>query len=260
MNVPEIPSAFSDIIGFGPVEQVYSVRRASKWGNAVATLLLLICTFVFIVIGISNMSTSDNAWPFLAFAGFLFLVAVYTLWLAVSNWKKCAVVYQQGFAYNDRKGLVTCLWNEIESIKSNVVKHYTNGIYSGTTHTYTIDKKDETRLVLNDSLVKVEQLFDCIREHSFESIYQRYSSVYNSGVPISFGPITISRSEGISIGRKNFAWDQVASVSIQKGAISVAKKGGGWFSNASVQSSQIPNLGVMLSIINQVIDVQVPGK
>ncbi len=260
MNVPEIPSAFSDIIGFGPAEQVYSVRRASKWGNAIATLFLFMGVLIFTVIGVANMSTSDNAWPLLVLAVILFLVGVFTLWSAVSNWKKCAVVYQQGFAYNDRKGLTTCLWNEIESIKSNVVKHYTNGIYSGTTHTYTIEKKDETRLMINDTLVKVEELFDSIRERSFESIYQRYSSVYNSGVPVSFGPVTISRGEGISIGRKNYPWDQVASVSIQKGAISVAKKGGGRFSGASIPSTQIPNLGVMLSIINQVVEVQVPAK
>jgi hypothetical protein len=229
-------------------------------GNAIATVLLFAGALIFLVLGIASMSNSDNAWPVLILAVVLFLIGVFTLWSAVSNWKKCAVIYQQGFAYHDRKGLTTCLWNEIESLKSNVVKHYTNGIYSGTTHSYTIEKKDETRLVLNDTLSKVEQLFDCIREHSFDTIYQRYSSANNSGVPVSFGPVTISRGDGITIGRKNYPWDQVASVSVQRGMIAVAKKGGRFLSGANVQASQIPNLGVMLSIINQVVNVKVPAK
>jgi hypothetical protein len=72
---------------------------------------------------------------------------------------------------------------------------------------------------------------------------------------VTFGPVAISKS-GIVIGRKTYPWSEVQQVSIHQGYVKVSKKGGGWFSGASAAASTIPNLRVLLSIINQVVGLK----
>jgi hypothetical protein len=48
----------------------------------------------------------------------------------------------------------------------------------------------------------------------------------------------------------------VKEVSIHQGILKVSRKDGGWFSGASAAASVIPNLRVLLSIIDQVTGVK----
>ena len=132
----------------------------------------------------------------------------------------------------DRHGLQPWRWEEIVALTSAVTRHYTNGIYTGTTHVYTLYNKKNNRLVLNDAMGKVEELAKAIEEGSFPFFYERLALQYDSGQPVIFGPVAISKN-GIQVGKKVFPWTEVKDVSLNQGFLKVSKKEGGWFSGAT---------------------------
>ena len=94
----------------------------------------------------------------LVIAFILFAFGLLAGWGAYVNWSKGVAVCERGFAYNDRKGLQVWRWEDVVSMRSAITRHYTNGIYTGTTHVYTLFNRQDQRVVLSDSLGKVEEL------------------------------------------------------------------------------------------------------
>ncbi|HNB50582.1 MAG TPA: hypothetical protein PK530_01495, partial [Anaerolineales bacterium] len=179
--------------------------------------------------------------PTVIITGVLFLAGLATIWSTYTNWRKAAVVYQEGFAFSDHKGVRTLRFDQISGMTSAVTKHYRNGIYTGTTHLYTIWDKKGTKLALNDSLPKVEDLSNFIRQGTFPFLYKSAADTYNAGQKVQFGPVSISKADGITVQKKSYKWDEVGQVKVEQGFLKVEKKGGGWFSGANVMIAAIPN-------------------
>ncbi len=266
MTALQIPDAFSEVFGLGAPTMVYSAKKGSRWGALLVMLLLFAGAGGALLWGAYNAYTrylkfgpaivvSSLTGPWIL-AGALFLIGLVISWSTYSNWKKAAVVYKNGMAYRDRKGLRAWRWDEFGSMTSAVTKHYTNGIYTGTTHVYTLIKTDGEKFVLKDTIAKVEDLAAEIRQNIFPLLYDIYAQAYNEGKPCAFGPVKLSKADGIQVGKKVYPWDEVEQVGIQKGTLSVKKKGGRWFSGASATAASIPNLEVMLSIVDQVVGLE----
>jgi len=266
MTVSQIPEVFSEVFGLGSPLAYYPAKKRSRWGILVVVFILFAGTGVALLWGAYNaynrylkfgpaIVVPSLVGPWIL-AGILFLIALVLSWSVFNNWKKAAVVYQNGLAYRDRKGIRSWRWDEINSLTSAVTKHYTNGIYTGTTHIYTLIKNDDEKVVINDAIGDVEELAANISKHIFPLLYEEYAQAYNQGEVCLFGPVKLSKVEGIQIGKKAYPWNEVERVAIQKGVLSVKKKGGGWFSGASATAASIPNLQVMLSIIDQVVGLK----
>jgi hypothetical protein len=181
------------------------------------------------------------------------VLAALLMWNLYTARKKGIAVFTHGFAYSDRKGVQTWRWDQLQDETANVTRHYTNGIYTGTTHVYTLVKLNGEKLVVNDSIKEVESFYTLLQNNTLQHRYQRLADAYNRGEPAIFGPVTISKTGGLQIGKKTYPWDEIEQVGINKGVLSVKKKGGGWFSGASATAGSIPNLHVLLSIINQIV-------
>ena len=138
---------------------------------------------------------------------------------------------------------------------SAITRHYTNGIYTGTTHVYTLYNRQDQRVVLSDSLARVEELAKLIDQGIFPNLYEIAADKYNTGQTLSFGPVAISKA-GIAVGKKTIAWSEVKEVSIHLGFLRVSRKEGGWFSGARASAGTIPNLRVLLAIIQQVVGLK----
>lgn len=253
---------FSHVFGLGSVQKICPVRKSHRTGNVLAAMIFLILAAASLLYGLWYTYGQLQSYgpavliksilPFLIALIICLLIAAATAWAAYSNWNKAVVIYQGGLAYADRHGVKSWRWDEFASLTSAVTRHYTNGIYTGTTHIYTLTKNGGEKIVLTDSFPKVEDISGMIRANVFPLLYQSYAEAYNAGQRLVFGPVAISKSGGIQIGKREYPWDQVEQVSIHQGVVRVAKKGGGWFSGATATASVIPNLEVMLSIIDQV--------
>ncbi len=265
MAFQQVPEFFNNVFGLGAPGQVFNLRNRNRWSSWFAIIFFLGGALVVFGYGLINtylrwqrfgpaviMKTITAP---LIIAALCFLLGIWAAWSLWSNAKKSAVLYSDGLAYHDRKGLQSWRYDEIASMFSAVTKHYTNGIYTGTTHIYTLIKKDGSQLALNDSLDKIEDLAHQIQDRVFPILYPIYAQEYDSGKTLTFGPVTMSKQAGITIGKKNYPWNEVKQVSIQRGFIQVAKKDGGWFSGANVSASSVPNLPVLLSLLDQITGV-----
>jgi hypothetical protein len=265
MDNPEIPARFQTVMGLGARGEYYPVKKWGRLGSLVACILFLAGSVVVMFVGLlkayqalQQHGTSlldDTLGVPLVIAVILFLIGMLAGWITYVNWDKAVVAYERGFAYSDRKGLQTWPWDQVVSMTTAITRHYTNGIYTGTTHTYTLVNRQNRRLVLSDSIGKVEQLAKVIEDGIFPLLYEHAAGQYNLGQSLNFGPVTINKT-GIAIGKKNYAWAEVKQVTIRQGFLKISKSEGGLFSGASAMVSAIPNLRVLSAILQQVVGLQ----
>lgn len=266
----QIPPQFTAVFGIGGPQAIFQRKGAGKWAGVIFGVIMLGAAAIGFLAG-SYMTYANYTkygpaslqgqltgifLPTVVITGIVFLISIAILWSTYTNWRKAAVVYQDGFGYSDHKGVRTMRWDQITGMTSAVTKHYRNGIYTGTTHIYTLWDNKGTKLVLNDALPKVEDLANHIRQGIFPHLYKSAADNYNAGQTVNFGPVSISKANGIAIKKKSYKWDEVSQVSVQQGFLKIAKKGGGWFSGENVMIASIPNYEVLLSIINQVVGVK----
>jgi hypothetical protein len=266
MDNTQIPEAFNSVMGLGAPKEFFKVKGSGRIGGLVGAIIFLGGAGLVLLYGLYEAYTwsqqygpamlGDKLTGPLVLAGIMFLLGLGAAWSAYMNWNKAVRIYEYGFAYRYRKGIQAWRWDSVISILTAITRHYYNGVYTGTTHVYTLLNKQNEKIVLNDSFKKVEDIAKLIEQGIYPTLYERVSQAYNSGQTLTFGPVAINKG-GILIGKKNYPWVEVKQVSIQNGYVKVSKKDGGWFSGASASAAAIPNLKILLSIINQVIGISV---
>jgi hypothetical protein len=262
----DIPKQFSTLTELGEPIETFKAKASLTFQIIAAVILFLAfggllayALYVLYDLWTSNYYFPviiETMLPWLIGAAVSLLIGAIVLWQIFSSRKKGAVVYSQGFAYSDRKGVQVWKWENVQEVTANIVRNYTNGIYVGTTHTYTLVNTRGEKLVINDSLKDVENFYTHLQNNSLQLRYQSLADRYNQGQEVVFGPVSISKQNGLRINKKAYSWETIEQVSIEKGVLSVKKKDGGWFSGASATSGTIPNLHVLLSIIDQVIGLK----
>jgi len=265
MNI-QVPPNFTDVIGFGVARKVYGITKSTKWINIGLAIFFLLATLVWGVylvaqvvdevslnglIGLRNISTL-----YILGLGLCAFIGLGCAWNVYDNWHKLVVVYDSGFACQDRKGLKTLRWEEVDTITAQVMKHYTQGVFTGTTHQYTIVKMDHDNLKLDDRIANVEELAGIIRAKVFPFLLQRHQTLFQAAVPLKFGQVTISRVEGLRVGNKHFAWDEITTIQLKEGEIQIKRKGGGLLSGARIQTATTPNVDVLLALIDTIVGVK----
>ncbi len=263
-----LPDEFRAVVGLGAATDVFEIKRKNRIGALVGAVIFLGGAGLMVLIGFGYAYRASQRYgpavfmkrlsPMLVFAFVLALVGAWAAWSAYTNWNRRVVAYARGLAVRDRKGLRFWRWEQIRAVYQAVTKHYTNGIYTGTTHVYTIEVEPQGREVFDDRYQNIEKLGELLRRRTFDILYDRAAQEYNAGKTLQFGRVAIDKN-GIAIGKKSFPWDSVAQVSVQRGVLRVMKQGGGWFGGASVPVSRIPNLAVLLSIVDQVKGLNTGG-
>ncbi len=262
----QLPETFTSVFGLGSPTAFFPVSTWNRWGSLIAGIVFFFGGALLGLFGLYYAFTQsqqygpavfmNNLWPFILFSGISVLIGVFGLWSAFANWGKAVAIFSNGLAYNDYKGLQTWRWEEIDQFFFSITRQYTNGIYTGTTYIYTIKKVDGAKLSFDNKYGKNEipKLGTMLEQATLPIHYRRAADFYNTGQIVPFGPVSISK-EGITINKKTYAWQDVDKVSLNNGMLSVAKKGGGWFSGASVMVSGVPNLTALLSIVDQVTGI-----
>jgi len=265
MNASEYPqSLFKDVFGLGQQVQVFAKKNAARWRGVIIGIIFSGGGFASFLIGgfyvlysinkfgpaVRDRSMENYLIPAVMIGLTLLVIGLLTLFSTYRNWKLAAGVYRDGFALSDNKGLHVFRWQDIQSLTSAVTKHYRNGIYTGTTHLYTIIDRQGKKAVLKDSLPKVEEIAKAIDDGIFPHLYKWAADRYNTGAMVAFGPVSISKT-GITVGKNSYQWDAVGQIKIESGYLKIAQKDGKWFSGASMPVSGIPNFRVLVSILSQ---------
>jgi hypothetical protein len=265
MRSPSLPEAYRSVSGLGALQDYFPIRQLNRWGGVLFLGVLLAAGAAVLAYGVYEAYVwsqrygpaliDDKLTIPLLLASALFLLAMLVAWTVIFSWNKSVALYERGFVARDRKGFQTWRWEDVTRLYAAVTRHYANGIYTGTSHVYTLVDAQGKRLVLNDSYARVEELGKLIDQKTLPILYERASGQYNAGHNLPFDRVTISKS-GIQVGKKAYPWGEIEQVSVRRGILRVAKKDGSWFSGASAPVSAIPNLRVLLSMIDQIVGIK----
>lgn len=249
------PEDFSrNVIDLGMQKRYFRVKKRNRIVNLIFFFLLLAGSIPAFLGGLVS-NTYDGFFGLIGLAIILFAIGLGAGWSAYSNWDKAVGLYERGFAYHDRKGYQVWHWTDIQSIQTRITRHYYNGVYTGTTHEYTLLNKQNEKIKLNDVFQKVEELADAIEQNIYPDLYSAAADAFNNGRMLTFGPVCVDKA-GLHMGKKDLLWKDIQQISLANGFLQVVPQGGGLFKNASVSAAAIPNLRILLSIINQVVGLK----
>ncbi len=258
-------SPFVGVIGLGALKQEWVSRGKSKWFNlvfgglclAAAPALALLAAFLgYNAYNNSGSSRVDDAIiPPLCIAAVAFAIGAIILISAWRTWQLAAALYEQGIAYRRRGPIQQFRWDEVDAVWQSVTKHYYNGVYTGTSHIYTVQLKDGQKVVFNDQFGKqIEELGRGLQQGTAELLLPRYWQGLQMGQKLTFGPLALDRDK-LYAGKKELPWTEIKAVKIERGNISI-KKDKGWFNWASATVPQIPNFFVFYELVSRFAKVE----
>jgi|GEM_PF-508835 len=185
--------------------------------------------------------------------GVLFLVVAVLAGLAAyRNWNRSIVIYENGFSSTEWNVEQTWHWTDISSIQTIIVRRFFYGLMGYNTHTYRLMRRDKVQVILDDTIDQVERLAEIVRSHAIPLMFARYNNAFNTGQRLVFGPIRIHREYGLDIGNRNYQWAQVKEITVQHGTVLFILWEPGSRNNPQVAAADIPNLDILLSIVDQI--------
>ena len=153
-----------------------------------------------------------------------------------------AVRYQDGLAYRAKgKEIHTLRWEEVAAIVTN---NYFHAKY--TQCEYTLVKPSGEKLILDDWLKGVERLAAYIKQPVYERLGPPLAAAYSAGQPLTFGPVTVGRTSGLTMGGTPYAWDAIQDVKVEYGRFKVTLRTG---HKHEARANAIPNIELLCQLI-----------
>ena len=181
-------------------------------------------------------------------------LAIWVVAATVIGWNTRVLVFPDGLLHIKNGKSNVFRWDDIGAVWQQITKRYVNGVYTGTTHIYTLRRYDGEQIKLSDSLAKVEELGTLVQNETFKRLMPKAIATYNQGGTVVFGKIRVS-PQGISNGKETLPWPEVKGVTIDRGVISVSKQGK-WLRWASDTAANTPNLYVFLQLVDAIIGIK----
>ncbi|MBO0781913.1 MAG: hypothetical protein J2P37_24095 [Ktedonobacteraceae bacterium] len=234
--------------------------RGGFTGRSIGGIILgIIFTGLFgaIAIGIMNDSSSSSSdggpiiiMVVLALVGLCFLLWSIIAPIIYSSWR--VYVCSDGFVFAKGSEVQPTRWEHVQAVWQSVTRHYRNGIYTGTTHKYTVERSDGYKVVFDDRFKKVSDLGDTLSNKATAIMLPRVLAAYNAGNVVNFGPLSV-QLQGVSNGRELLPWSQISDFSVNQGIVSVRKEGK-WLNWSSVEVAKIPNFFVFMALVRAILD------
>jgi hypothetical protein len=253
-----LASPFLTVFELGVQQSEHPVKLWNKLSSGILGVLLVsagITALLFAVAG-AVQGLSENFGTALSAAcipGVICIpclgIGAWCLYTAWNNWGVAVAVFDRGLAMARWDNVRQIPWEEVTAVWQAITKHYTNGIYTGTTHQYTIQLTDDTKYKLDDKFKDIETLGRTIQSNVTNSLYPKYAAALKAGSRLEFGPLALDYNKLYS-GKKELSWDDVKSVKIQGGFLSV-KKEKGWFRWAGASIPQIPNFFILYALLKE---------
>jgi hypothetical protein len=258
-------SPFQGVVGLGALKREWANTGKGKWFNLVFGLLclaaapalgLLAAYLGYNAYNNSGVSRVDNAIiPPLCVGAIALVVGALIVFTTWRNWNLAAALYEQGVAYRARGPVQQVRWDEIEAVWQAVTKHYHNGVYTGTSHSYTVQTKTGQKLTFNDSFGKgIELLGQGLQQGTAERLLPRYWQALQAGQKLTFGPLALDRDK-LYADKKELPWTEIKAIKIERGNISI-KKDKGWLAWANATVPQIPNFYVFFELMGRFAKIE----
>ena len=165
-------------------------------------------------------------------------------------------LHPDGISLNSFRGLTEMRWDNVDRFYYSSIKQYVNGIPTGTYYTYKPIDRQGTTISLGHAVENPEPFGRKLIQFTQKPLVSRAIGEYNSGVEVSFGPVKISRTGGVSIKtlivRKQMPIDQVGSYGMDRGKLYILRKGESrrWFAGTEIRT--IPNVFALMALLDAI--------
>lgn len=230
------------INGLGELITVYKPKYTNPLAIIGIALAIIIADIIALVVSF--------------FVGFIFyilgIVPILAIIWAISALLNCNLrvyMFNNGFINGRGRTGEVVRWDQVQAIWENAKQGR-----SGGTFTYTVQRNDGKVLkqgspLQNSKDMGVQMMREITRVH-----LPRAQTAFNAGQTLSFGRINVDRY-GLNNGTEIVPWDQIGRVTTQQGIVCIEKDGRviKW---SSVKSAEVPNLVVLMTLVNYVVQGQ----
>ena len=156
-------------------------------------------------------------------------------------------VYPHGFLYARGKRVDFCPWEHVQtfwcyqSVNAGTLNYFN----------YWVTRDDGVVFAFKGSrLNNVRELANRIMEHVHERFMAPALEAYSAGQPVTFGAITI-HPKGLEYKGQFLHWEQMARIYVDAESDFVIERFGKSYSWCTLSSSRIPNLPVLLILLEK---------
>jgi len=247
----------------GTPQQEYGFKVTRTLITGLLTLVLGIGCIAFIFISehislssidFSYVDTSGDFWVFIIAGLVLLAVGIGSLVSMFRNLNLRVLLCTEGILRTSGSKVEIVRWDQVEAFWQAVTKRYMNGVYTGTTHIYTLRRADGVVFKFNDTINKVEALGNAVQREVTRVLLPKFIYAYNAGSTVTFGPLSINK-QGISNSKEMLPWSQYKDMQVRRGIVSV-KKEGKWLNWSSIGVARIPNFYVFMSLLDYAVKSQ----
>jgi hypothetical protein len=197
----------------------------------------------------------------LALAGGLMLLVGlgFAVW-ARENKNLCVRVLPDGLERTWGREVIRCTWDDVNAVYESVLRWFTNGAYTKTTHEYRVLLKDGREMVFDDQLQNVAKLGETIMHETFQRMMPRAIQTLAAGGTVPFGWLEVTPDGLIQSayeGKDVLPWTEVNNVDVNSaaGSITISRKTGKYLTWWQGSTSQLPNVMVFLNLLDRFVGV-----
>jgi len=144
-------------------------------------------------------------------------------------------------------------WDQVRAIWEKVTR--SGGYRSGNlTYTYTVQRSDNAIFKQGSPLINSRDMGFRMMRAVVQVHLPPARAAYDAGQTLTFGPINVNM-QGLNNGKELIPWNQIGKVTTQQGVVCIEQNGHviKW---ASVKSADVPNLSVLIALVNYVVQKQ----
>ena len=194
--------------------------------------------------------TLPDAWVLLTFGLPFLVLGLIGLLVTVSrNTRQQGMqlhLFEHGLVVVGLQGRVSAFRWDAMSVLQNIVRHYRNGVHTGTTYRYTLTGMNGEPITIGSGFASPQQWGPAIQDAVTKAQLPLTFEALKAGQSFAFGDITISR-EGVITKGKPYAWWQVESIEVQQGYVRI-RVAGKWLAASSTPVSAIQNFFVFYAL------------
>lgn len=252
---PQLPPEAYHYAGMYALGTPVAVYRIGYRSSITLGIICLLLAALFAAVVISGEVSSISIVFMLLF--FLLCVAGVVYYLLLhpllhGSWRIFACT--DGFLVLKGSNPIPCRWDQVAFVWQRIVRHYRNGVYTGTSYKYTVQRSDGVQIVLTEMFRNVGQMGDRLQREVTNRLAPQALAAVNAGQTLPFGRFSLSR-QGLTTSKGMLPWSQVQQVSANRGLVMVQQRGqrkatpyGG--------VDKIPNLYVFLFVAEALVKGQ----
>jgi hypothetical protein len=249
-----IPESFQSVIGLGQPKKVFRAGCSTIALTAAAVAITGMIVVLMMALAVASAFAKDaNLLISLCLVGIGLAIGVGTALQLLRSYRSLrtvAVLYDGGFALScGGEPPVVTAWNDIRQLTAQITQTTIYGFIRVSRECkYTIDTGQKGPVVIQTPMTGVEKLYEAIRENVMPRITASLRAQFQEGRTIEFGPVCVSRAEGIRAKNRAIPWSSVRKIQAANGLFKVTPKSGSLFGSIWIPTASIPNPDALLAI------------